>query len=197
VLFHFDFLVLPEYNFGMEKFDVLDKNGNLTGKTKLRSEVHRDGDWHRAVHIWIINSEGKLLVQKRSPEKESHPNQWDISAAGHVSAGDNSITSAVREIYEELGVKIKQSDFKYLFTLTSQTIQNNGTFINNEFDDVYLVKIDVDISKVKLQKEEVSEVKWINPSLLAKVLENKDNSFVLYDEEYPRLLDYLKKAQDH
>ena len=47
-----------------EYFDILDENGNKTGKTKLRSEVHRDGDWHKAVHIWIINNKGDILLQR-------------------------------------------------------------------------------------------------------------------------------------
>jgi len=71
----------------MEFFDVLDKNGNPTGQVKDRNDVHRDGDWHKAVHIWIINFKGELLIQKRSPNKDTGAGQWDISAAGHMPAG--------------------------------------------------------------------------------------------------------------
>lgn len=61
-----------------EYFDLLDENGNKTGNIKLRSEVHRDGDWHKAVHIWIINDEGEILLQRRCATKESYPNMLDI-----------------------------------------------------------------------------------------------------------------------
>lgn len=54
-----------------EYFDILDDNGNKTGKIKLRSEVHRDGDWHKAVHIWILNQSGDILLQRRSATKDS------------------------------------------------------------------------------------------------------------------------------
>ena len=175
----------------MEQFDILDKLGNPTGKTKPRSDVHRDGDWHKAVHIWIVNSEGKLLIQKRAPQKDSHPNEWDISAAGHLSAGETSEQAIVKELYEELGVKINKTDYKYLFTIANQSTSKGGTFINNEFDDVYLIKLDLDLSKLVLQKEEVSEVKWIDPLELLKAYENKDVFFVQHEEEYTKLLTYL------
>ena len=77
-----------------EYFDLLDENGNKTGKIKLRNEVHRDGDWHKAVHIWIINENGDVLLQRRCATKDSNPNMLDISSAGHLSAGDNSVSGA-------------------------------------------------------------------------------------------------------
>ena len=85
-----------------EYFDILDENGNKTGKTKLRSEVHRDGDWHKAVHIWIINDNGNILLQRRCATKDSNPNMLDISSAGHLTAGDDSLSGAIRELKEEL-----------------------------------------------------------------------------------------------
>ena len=72
-----------------EYFDILDENGNKTGKTKLRSEVHRDGDWHKAVHIWIINENGDILLQRRCATKDSNPNMLDISWDGELTAGDD------------------------------------------------------------------------------------------------------------
>lgn len=175
----------------MELFDVLDNKGNYTGKTKPRAEVHRDGDWHKAVHIWIMNNRGQVLIQKRSPQKDSHPNEWDISAAGHLSAGETSIGTAIKEMREELGVQVQEADFKYLFTFVSQSVQQGGVFINNEFEDVYLLKLDLDISKLVLQKEEVSEVKWIDQKDLSEVYEKKDTSFVQHQEEYAKLLTFL------
>ena len=62
---------------------------------KCRGEVHRDGDYHRAVHVWIYaESTQELLLQRRADCKDSYPGQWDISSAGHISAGDSSLVSA-------------------------------------------------------------------------------------------------------
>lgn len=71
-----------------EYFDILDSNGKPTGKSKPRSKVHQDGDWHACVHVWFINYEKKeVLVQKRVKTKDSWPGYYDISVAGHLSAG--------------------------------------------------------------------------------------------------------------
>jgi isopentenyldiphosphate isomerase len=125
------------------------------------------------VNIWIINESGQLLVQKRSSKKDSDPNKWDISSAGHIPAGETSVNAAAREIEEELGIEIEKSDLKFLFTSVSKSIKNNGIFINNSFHDVYLLKMDLDITKLELQEDEVSAVKWIDPSELTTRAKNQ------------------------
>ncbi|KAL0447650.1 UNVERIFIED_CONTAM: Nudix hydrolase 3 [Sesamum latifolium] len=78
-----------------EYFDVLTKTGEKTGITKPRRDVHRDGDYHRAVHVWLfVESTQEVLLQRRSDCKDSWPGFWDISSAGHISAGDSSLVSA-------------------------------------------------------------------------------------------------------
>ena len=99
---------------GKEFFDVLDENGNKTGKIKLRSEVHRDGDLHKSVHIWIINYNGDVLLQRRCPTKDSYPNMLDISCAGHLTAGDSSLDGAIRELKEELNLDINPKDLQLI-----------------------------------------------------------------------------------
>ena len=171
----------------MEYFDILDENGNPTGQKKLRNQVHKDGDWHKSVHVWIMNEKGELLLQKRSPTKESHPNKWDISFAGHIEAGATSIETVIKEGAEELGIKISEKDIQFLFTYKKSSVLNNGTFINNEFNDVYLLRKELDISKIKLQKEEVSEVKWYSIDELKKALVDRKDEFVSHNEEYEEL----------
>jgi 16S rRNA (adenine1518-N6/adenine1519-N6)-dimethyltransferase len=79
-----------------------------------RSEVHGNNLRHRAVHIFIFNREGELLLQKRSRWKDRHPNLWDSSAAGHVEAGEEYDATAVRELREELGVTANLRRVAYL-----------------------------------------------------------------------------------
>lgn len=178
----------------MEYFDVLDEKGNQIGVTKPRTQVHKDGDWHRAVHIWLINSKDELLIQKRSQTKDSYPNMWDISIAGHLLAGQDEISAAIREIQEELGLSFTKKYFQHLFTYKSQKVLNGGTFINNEIDNVYLVHSDVNLSDLKLQEDEVSEIKLIPYKNLEKIIEKKDKTFVPHDEEYKRLFALLNDA---
>lgn len=173
-----------------EFFDVLDEQGNKTGKTKARTEVHRDGDWHKAVHIWIVNDKDEILLQKRSPNKDSHPNMWDISSAGHLTAGDDSLSGAIREIKEELGINIKSSQLKFL-GIIKKADKYTSTFINNEFNDVYLLRLSLDLDKITLQEEEVSEVKYISVNELRNMIKTRDKTLLMHDDEFEMLFNAL------
>ena len=176
-----------------EYIDVLDDKGNLTGKQKLKSAVHRDGDRHKTVHVWIINPEGKLLIQRRAPIKENHPNMWDVSCAGHISTGEKSLDAALREAQEELDLVLAGKDFEYLFTVDNpRIVLNDGKYIDYEFNDVYLVRIK-NVIPLRLQKEEVAETKWIPYQELEKVIRNGDPSFVPHQEEYKLLFSALRR----
>lgn len=174
----------------MEYFDLVDANNQSLGISKPRAHVHRDGDWHRAIDIWILNSQNQLLLQKRSEQKESYPGLWEVSCSGHISAGEESLPSALRELDEELGIKAEPQDLKLIFTVKESHLTNNGTFINNEFKDVYLIKSDPDITQLQLQAEEVSEVRWITIEDLK--LHHSDADFVPHPEEYEKLFQYLE-----
>src|SRR5580700_3959092 len=110
----------------MEYVDVLDSSGRPLGTTKPKSEVHRDGDWHGAAHVWILNRKGQILIQRRSPKKENWPNLWDVSVAGHISAGEAPVEAALREAQEELGVTLVPGECSHLFTVAEYLSLNNG-----------------------------------------------------------------------
>jgi isopentenyl-diphosphate delta-isomerase type 1 len=175
-----------------ECIDIVDDAGNLTGEKELKSLAHKNGDRHKTVHIWIINSKGELLIQRRSPAKENHPNLWDISYAGHISAGETPLRAAMREAKEELNVVVEENDLKYLFTIDSpRTVLNDGAYIDHEFQDVYLLKIDRDISNFKLKAEEVAEIKWIPWRELQKIIQDGSAEFVPHQQEYEKLFTAL------
>lgn len=174
----------------MEFFDVLDEKGNKTGKIKAREEVHRDGDWHKTVHIWIVNDKDEVLLQKRSPNKDSYPNMWDISSAGHLTAGDDSLAGAIREIKEELGIEVKPSQFKLIGTRKTAD-RYTASFINNEFSDIYLLRLSLNVKKLHLQKEEVSEVKYIPIDEFRNMIQTKDKTLLLHDDEFAMLFKAL------
>ena len=97
----------------MEWLDVLDENGNYTGKSEERQVVHNDGLWHIHVGVWIMNKKGELLFQKRSMEKKVNPGKWSRTG-GHVDSGETPLEAIQRETYEEIGVKIPTDKFKLL-----------------------------------------------------------------------------------
>lgn len=176
----------------MELIDVLDQEGKKTGEVLRRSEIHRLGKWHLVVHVWIINKEGQILLQKRSMNKEMDSGKWDVSAGGHASSGDDSLTTAQKEIQEELGIEIPKEEIKFIGTLTAQNIQRNGRFINNEFNDVYIVRADTQIKNMTLQKEEVDEVRFVPLEEMKERLSRSDDTMAKHDGEYRLLFQYLK-----
>lgn len=86
-----------------EIFDVVDENDEVTGQA-TRHEVHTKQWLHRAVHIFVYNKRGDLLLQKRSLLKDAHPGVWDSSVSGHLDAGEDYATAALRELKEEMGI---------------------------------------------------------------------------------------------
>ena len=176
----------------MELIDVLDSNGNKLGIVKDKKDIYKDGDFHKSVHIWIINDNNEILVQKRNPKKETFPGLWAISVAGHVRSGEESYEAAIREVKEEIGKKISKEDLKYLFTV--KRVQNINNYTLRVIDDVYLVKLNIDIDNTKLQFKELTDIKYVYYLYLKQIFENHDKDYVPYTEEHKLLFEYLKKS---
>lgn len=177
----------------MEYLDILNqKTGLPTGEKRERKEVHQKGLWHKVVHIWILNSKGEFLIQKRSPTKITYPNMWVMSCEGHSSTGDSSQEAAIRELSEELGLDVPVSDLKFLFSYKREA-QLKDDYIARHFIDVYLIQKDILLSELNLQTDEVSEVDWISVSDYKKKIKASDPTFRNYPNEFPRLFDEIKK----
>ena len=86
-----------------EKFDLVDQEDRVIGSA-LRSQIHAQGLLHRAVHLWLFHPDGRLLLQRRSLQKDREPGRWTSSVSGHVNAGENYDTAMHREIPEEIGI---------------------------------------------------------------------------------------------
>lgn len=173
-----------------EYFDILDENGNKTNKIKKRTEVHRDGDWHKAVHIWIINEQGDILLQRRSPNKDSDPSKLDISCAGHLTTGDDSITGALRELKEELDLEIEPHELNYITTL-KRSPEYEDDFVDHEFDDVYLLRTNQRIEALTYQREEISEIFFVPYKKFKEMISKEQSDLVIYPDEYKILFNLL------
>src|SRR4030081_713278 len=101
-----------------EIFDVVNESDEIIGQ-RSRAEVHRLGLMHRAVHVLVFNSRGQVFLQKRSMTKDRQPGLWDSSASGHVDSGEDYDRCAIRELREELGLRLDQPP-RRLFKLAAR-----------------------------------------------------------------------------
>lgn len=164
----------------MEYLNVLDAQGNKTGIVKPRDEVHNDGSWHAVVHVWMKNSRNQVLLQKRSSNVRTYPNLWAYTIGGHVLAGEKLEQAIIREMFEELGLQISMSDIKFGFMNKNQDIENN-----NQLDYVYILQKDLDdLSVIKMDPMEVSEISWIDIDELKRRSQAKNPTFVPRTKEY-------------
>jgi isopentenyl-diphosphate delta-isomerase type 1 len=176
-----------------ELIDVCDGNGKRTGERKAKWAVHRDGDWHRAVHVWIVTPELRILLQKRASLKENYPGLWDVSFAGHLSAGEDARAAAIREGAEEIGVDVEEDSFEYVTTTREAVVLNGGKYRDNEVHEIYVVRRPVDPATLRLQKEEVDEVQLVSLDELAHLTSSPDSGLVPHEAEYRALLQHLRR----
>ena len=173
-----------------ELIDVLDKQGNKTGIIKKKSEIKKDGDYHRAIAVLIINNKNEILMQKRSSRKRIYPNLWSIFVKGHVQSGESSIDACIRELSEEVGINIEQDELKYLYTIFEEVIKEN--FIERIFYDTYILRKDFNLNDITIQEEELSDIKLVNYDEVRSLIKNNDKSLVPNFEDYKRIIKYLK-----
>ncbi|MGI6584535.1 MAG: NUDIX domain-containing protein [Gracilibacteraceae bacterium] len=154
-----------------ELWDVLDKDGNLTGRTIERGRPLKEGEYHLVVHIWIRNSKGEYLIQKRSSMVDVWPDIWSV-AGGSAVKGENSLDAAFREVKEELGLTFERDAFKRLYRTRFKSV----------FSDLWLVCRDVSLKDIRIQKEEVSEVRYAGIEEIVSMI--KRNEFIDFGEDY-------------
>lgn len=177
----------------MELIDVLDENGIFTGEVLPRSEIHKKGLWHRAIVVAIINENNQILLQQRSENKEKNAGMWDISVAGHISAGQDSLSAAAREINEEvsvlLGYRTEIKDFRYMYCFRKEE-KFREDFIERQFYDFFILRTSgIDDKTLYFQKEEVQAVKFVDLSQIQKMIE--EHVIVERPEVYKVLTNYL------
>lgn len=145
----------------MEEYvDVLDSNGEYTGKSALKSEVHHQGWFHPTVHVWFYSSNGKVLIQQRGRNKPTHPLLWDVSVAGHVEAGETIPAAAIREIQEEIGLKVSEIQLDKIGVFKSE-FHHTDSLVDREFHHTFICKLPDPPYRFKKQASEVESLQMI------------------------------------
>ena len=145
-----------------EIFDIYDENDRWIG-TAAREDVHAHGYWHHTFHCWLArpgeNGEAIVLFQQRSEDKDTNPSCFDITVAGHLAAGE-SPKDAVRELEEEIGLKVGFEQLAYLTTFKEdhEGVHHGKRIIDREISGVFGYFADWELPQFRLQEEEVAGI---------------------------------------
>ena len=156
-----------------EIVEILTEDGKKIGKRIDKSIAHKEGLCHGISVIALMNKDGKLLIQKRSLNKNTEPNKWDLSGAGHINIDETPEQAGVRELFEETGIKVKIEELKLIDTYLNKVKLDNNTFINH-FTYLFLVQKDININNIKMQKSEVSGAIFIDKKKYIELFNNKE-----------------------
>ena len=171
----------------MEMFDVLNEMGEFTGRVATRDECHKEGLYHKAVVLFVINSKNQVLIQQRNRKKKMWPNKWDITAGGHVDTLEFGYEAVIREAKEEISIDVAERDLIFIGCTLSHVLQKG--MIDKHFNEFYIIKRDLNVRDISLQLEEVQHIKWIDKMELIKMIEDRSDELTTKWSCW----DYLKK----
>jgi len=149
----------------VELWDILDKNGNITGRVHERGKPMNEGDYHLEVCVWIENDKGEYLISQRSPNK-AFPNMWECTG-GSAIAGDDSLTTALKEAKEELGIILEPQSGRIIWHhLLCGNVHCHGLV------DVWLFRQNIDISTIVLDPNETCNAMWASRDEINYMIDN-------------------------
>jgi isopentenyldiphosphate isomerase len=170
----------------IENIDIYDDNMKSIGFAE-RSDVHKYGYWHETFHCWVVQEDNLgqyILFQKRNENKQTFPNKFDITAAGHLMHGEG-IPDGIRELEEEIGMN---TSFEELIPVgTYKQVLKGDNFIDSEISNIFLYECNNPIDTFKLQRSELSGIVRINIEDAIKLFSNEIDAiyvsdFVIYDD---------------
>ena len=170
----------------MELLDIVDEEGNLTGKVMEKEKVHDLNLLHWEIAVFVINNQRQILLQKRAATKRFNPNKWGL-CAGHVDSMERLEDAALREVYEEIGIKLTLDDLKVLYEKEVK-IRESNSHITRYYYAIY------NGNDFTIQEEELSEVKWFDIDDVIDMISN-NNDTIVFKSDRLYLLDALKNIE--
>ena len=156
-----------------EQWDIVDEHGNKTGKTMIKGTPMKKGEYHLSVSVWIQNDDGKYLISQRAPTKPAS-NMWETTGGAAIS-GEDSLSAALRETKEELGITLYPQNGRVLKSYTYPHSSGDGA----AYIEVWIFQQNIDIDTVVLQKEETCDVKWASKEQIKQMM--AQNIFIKFD----------------
>jgi len=168
----------------VEFWDILDVKGNKTGRFHERGKLMKAGEYHLIVSVWIVNSKGEFLVSRRN-KNIWHGLKWQATGGCAVN-GDNSLTTALKEAQEEIGVILDPKKGQFFSRYYSPHTNGEGTSII----DIWLFRQEVDISAIVLCPEETCDAMWATKEKIRQWINYGE--FLAGKEAYPYIEEILE-----
>jgi isopentenyl-diphosphate delta-isomerase len=163
---------------------LVDSNNNPIG-TADKYEVHRaDTPLHRGFSLFIVNSNGEVILQQRSKHKKTWPNVWSNSVCGHPANGETPQQAAIRRAKYELGIELNNDDVKLVLPDYKYRYSHKGV-VENEFCPVMVAFVDVEAIPNSLEVADTRLVDWND--FMGEI--NRPNSYSEWCQEEAKLLD--------
>lgn len=154
----------------MEIWDLYNERRELTGRDHIRGEEIPRGYYHLVVHVWIRNRKGEYLISQRSADRPMHPLKWEC-VGGSVLKGEDSLSGALREIKEEVGLSLSRNEGKLVRSTVGRVI--NGVKFS-DIVDVWLFEYDGTVSLEKATTKEVAQTFWLNKGQIKELFDKGD-----------------------
>ena len=151
----------------MELWDLYNERRELTGRDHIRGEEVPQGFYHLVVHIWIRNSKGEYLISQRSADRPTFPLMWEC-VGGSVAKGEDSLTGALRETKEEVGLTLSPDDGKLVYSVVGRVV--NGVKFT-DIVDVWLFVYDGPVSLKQATTKEVAQTVWMTKEQIRELFD--------------------------
>lgn len=133
----------------MELWDIYDENRVATGKTHVRGVPMGEGEYHLVADVWTVNERQEVLLTRRHPDKP-YGLMWECTG-GSVLSGETSVEGALRELFEETGIRAKEEQLLLIHSIRQK----------ERFVDTYITRQNVVLKDITIQLEEVVEARFV------------------------------------
>jgi isopentenyl-diphosphate delta-isomerase len=180
-----------------EYIDIVTNQGQPTDRIALKSEAHKNGWYHNTIHLWLFTSKGDILLQQRSHKKTIYPLLWDVSVAGHIDSGETFIEAALRETQEEIGLELQPECLKKIGVRLYESSYADGAIQDNEFHQVYIAELKVELDKLIPQETEVEALKLVSFQEFETLLQHSETNSHFIATNRPYYVFVANAINDH